>query len=324
MSYIYALYFPQQKAVKIGKANDLKARLSQLVATWGPISTTKARAWAVEDIFVLGAEKDLHCKFEAYHKDMPNGDGYSEFFEPCVWERLDTSCFLPISKTKILNDVNQTKALAPKTYQSITLNVTEHEKEQLLTVYGDTTAMKKYLLEPVDVTLTDKQCDQLYSIKEKEYVANLKRENDVLQNQVDYHQSRANSNVDKINSLTVTKSNNVRKLSEKGEEIHKLRKELDCYKNQHLLSSEEHTVIELQLKLSELQERNNQLTSRVRELNQRNEQALETYEKRRQLLKKAYRTMKKVVTQLKKSKIKPHQRLVSELTDIIDDVHPWT
>lgn len=34
--------------------------------------------------------------------------------------------------------------------------------------------------------------------------------------------------------------------------------------------------------------------------------------------------MKKVVTQLKKSKIKPHQRLVSELTDIIDDVHPWT
>ena len=100
MSYIYALYFPQQKAVKIGKADDLKARLSQLVATWGPISTTKARAWAVEDIFVLGAEKDLHCKFEAYHKDMPNGDGYSEFFEPCVWERLDTSCFLPISKQK--------------------------------------------------------------------------------------------------------------------------------------------------------------------------------------------------------------------------------
>lgn len=53
------------------------------------------------------------------------------------------------------------------------------------------------------------------------------------------------------------------------------------------MSSEEHTVIELQLKLSELQERNNQLTSRVRELNQRNEQALETYEKRRQLLKKS-------------------------------------
>ena len=55
MSYIYAVYFPQQKAVKIGKADELKTRLSQLVATWGPIS--KARAWCVEDIFVLGAEK---------------------------------------------------------------------------------------------------------------------------------------------------------------------------------------------------------------------------------------------------------------------------
>ena len=82
MSYIYAVYFPQLKAVKIGKADELKTRLSQLVATWGPIS--KARAWCVEDIFVLGAEKDLHRKFEAYHKDMPEGDGYSEFFEPDV------------------------------------------------------------------------------------------------------------------------------------------------------------------------------------------------------------------------------------------------
>ena len=143
MSYIYAVYFSKQKAVKIGKADELKTRLSQLVATWGPIS--KARAWYVEDIFVLGAEKDLHRKFEAYHKDMPEGDGYSEFFEPDVWEQLDQSQFLPISKTKILNDVNQTKALTPKTYQSVTLNVTEHEKEQLLTVYGDTTAMKKIL-----------------------------------------------------------------------------------------------------------------------------------------------------------------------------------
>lgn len=34
MSYIYAVYFPQQKAVKIGKADELKTRLSQLVATW--------------------------------------------------------------------------------------------------------------------------------------------------------------------------------------------------------------------------------------------------------------------------------------------------
>lgn len=322
MSYIYAVYFPKQKAVKIGKADDLKTRLSQLVATWGPIS--KARAWHVEDIFVLGAEKDLHHKFEAYHKDMPEGDGYSEFFEPDVWDQLDQSQFLPISKTKILNDVNQTKALPPKTYQSVTLNVTKHEKEQLLTIYGDTMAMKTYLLEPIDMTLTDEQHERLYDIKEKECIANLKRENEILTNQVGYHQSRANDNANKVNTLRITQSVNVRKLSEKGKEIHRLHKELDKYKNQHLLSSEEQSIIELQLALSELQERNKQLESRVRELNQQNEQTLETSDKRRRLLKKARQTMKKTVTQLKNHKQKPYQTLVNELTDVIDDAYLYT
>lgn len=322
MSYIYAVYFPQQKAVKIGKADELKTRLSQLVATWGHIS--KARAWCVEDIFVLGAEKDLHRKFEAYHKDMPEGDGYSEFFEPDVWKQLDQSQFLPISKTKILNDVNQTKALAPKTYQSVTLNVTEYEKEQLLTVYGNTTEMKKYLLEPIDLSMTNTQYGQLRDIKEKEYVTNLKREKDILKNQVSYHQSRANDNANKVNTLSVTKSVNIRKLSKQQEEIYQLKRELDIYKNHHVLSDNEQSVIELQLALSELQEQNKQLKNRVRELNQRNDQTLETSDKRRRLLKKARQTMKKTVTQLKNHKQKPYKMLVDELTDIIDDTYSYS
>ena len=304
MSYIYAVYFPQLKAVKIGKADELKTRLSQLVATWGHIS--KARAWCVEDIFVLGAEKDLHRKFEAYHKDMPEGDGYSEFFEPDVWKQLDQSQFLPISKTKILNDVNQTKALAPKTYQSVTLNVTEYEKEQLLTVYGNTTEMKKYLLEPIDLSMTNTQYEQLRDIKEKEYVTNLKREKDILKNQVGYHQSRANDNANKVNTLSVTKSVNIRKLSKQQEEIYQLKRELDIYKNQHVLSDNEQSVIELQLALSELQEQNKQLKNR------------------RRLLKKARQTMKKTVTQLKNHKQKPYKMLVDELTDIIDDTYSYS
>lgn len=322
MSYIYAVYFPQQKAVKIGKADELKTRLSQLVATWGPIS--KARAWCVEDIFVLGAEKDLHRKFEAYHKDMPEGDGYSEFFEPDVWKQLDQSQFLPISKTKILNDVNQTKALAPKTYQSVTLNVTECEKEQLLTVYGNTTEMKKYLLEPIDLSMTNTQYEQLRDIKEKEYVTNLKREKDILKNQVGYHQSRANDYANKVNTLSVTKSINVRKLYDQQEEIYQLKHELDTYKNQHILSDNEKAIIELQLALSESLERNKQLARRVRELNQQNEQTSDTSDKRRRLLKRACKTMKKTVTQLKNHKQKPHQALVNELTDIIDDAYLYS
>lgn len=285
---------------------------------------SKARAWCVEDIFVLGAEKDLHRKFEAYHKDMPEGDGYSEFFEPDVWKQLDQSQFLPISKTKILNDVNQTKALAPKTYQSVTLNVTEYEKEQLLTVYGNTTEMKKYLLEPIDLSMTNTQYEQLRDIKEKEYVTNLKREKDILKNQVGYHQSRANDNANKVNTLSVTKSVNIRKLSKQQEEIYQLKRELDIYKNQHVLSDNEQSVIELQLALSELQEQNKQLKNRVRELNQRNDQTLETSDKRRRLLKKARQTMKKTVTQLKNHKQKPYKMLVDELTDIIDDTYSYS
>lgn len=324
MSYIYALYFPKQNAVKIGKADDLKTRLSQLVATWGPISTSKARAWSVEDVFVLGAEKDLHRQFDTYHKDMPEGDGYSEFFEPCVWDHLNHSQFLPISKTKILNKVNQTKALPPKTYQSVTLNVTEHEKEQLLTIYGDTTTMKKHLFNSFNLSLTDAQYDQSQEIKENETIPTLKRDNAILKNQVDYHQSRANSNVDSIRQLTVMKSENFRKLSEKDKTIGQLRNELDCYKNQDLLSDNDKSIIDLQLTISELKERNRQLNSCINELKQRNEHALNTYEKRRQLLKKAYRTMKKAITQLKKIEKKPQQTLANELTDITNDIYLYT
>lgn len=324
MSYIYALYFPKQNAVKIGKADDLITRLSQLVATWGPISTSKARAWSVEDVFVLGAEKDLHRQFDTYHKDMPEGDGYSEFFEPCVWEHLNHSQFLPISKTKILNKVNQTKALPPKTYQSVTLNVTEHEKEQLLTIYGDTTTMKKHLFNSFNLSLTDAQYDQLQEIKENETIATLKRDNAILKNQVDYHQSRANSNVDSIRRLTVMKSENFRKLSEKDKTIGQLSNELNCYKNQGLLSDNDKSIIDLQLTISELKERNNGLERRIRELKQRNDRALNDYEKRRQLLKKAYRTMKKAITQLKKIQKKPQQTLADELTDITNDIYLYT
>jgi hypothetical protein len=317
MSYIYALYFPKQKAVKIGKADNLTTRLSQLVATWGPISTSKARAWSVEDTFVLGAERDLHQQFDTYHKDMPEGDGYSEFFDPCIWDQLNHSQFLPISKTKILYKVNQTKALAPKTYQSVTLNVTEHEKEQLLTIYGDTATIKKHLFESVNLSLTNEQYNQLQTIKENEAIATLKRDNAILKNQV-------TNTVDTNRRLTVMKSENFRKLSEKDKTIGQLSNELNCYKNQGLLSDNDKSTIKLQLTISELKEENKRLNGRIRELKQRNERALDTYEKRRQLLKKAYRTMKKAVTQLKKLQTKPHQTLANELTEIINDIYLYT
>ena len=248
---------------------------------------------------------------------MPEGDGYSEFFDPCIWDQLNHSQFLPISKTKILYKVNQTKALAPKTYQSITLNVTEHEKEQLLAIYGDTATIKKHLFESVNLSLTNEQYNQLQTIKENEAIATLKRDNAILKNQV-------TNTVNTNRRLTVMKSKNFRKLSEKDKTIGQLSNELNCYKNQGLLSDNDKSTIKLQLTILELKEENKQLRSHIRELKQRNERALDTYKKRRQLLKKAYRTMKKAVTQLKKIQKKPQQTLANELTDIINDIYLYT
>ena len=56
MSYIYALYFVEQNAVKIGKANDLFTRLSDLVSTWGNIDPYRAKAWELDELLVLGGE----------------------------------------------------------------------------------------------------------------------------------------------------------------------------------------------------------------------------------------------------------------------------
>lgn len=95
MSYIYALYFIEQKAVKIGKADDLLNRLSDLVATWGNIDPYRAKAWEIDEQLVIGGEQQLHNKYKKYQKQMPIADGSTEFLEPFVWELLSDN-FVPI------------------------------------------------------------------------------------------------------------------------------------------------------------------------------------------------------------------------------------
>jgi len=70
MSYIYALYFIEQKAVKIGKADDLLNRLSDLVASWGNIDPYRAKAWEIDEQLVIGGEQQLHNKYKKYQKQF--------------------------------------------------------------------------------------------------------------------------------------------------------------------------------------------------------------------------------------------------------------
>ena len=175
MSYIYALYFVEQNAVKIGKANDLLTRLSDLVSTWGNIDPHRAKAWELDELLVLGGEKQLHNEFQQYRKPMPEGDGSTEFFEPDVWELLNDN-FVPISKTRVIEKVNRTNRQAPKDRTRITLKLFPEEVKQLSVLYGSNEGIKDALLHNLKVQLSDDKLKELQELENAKTIVSLERE----------------------------------------------------------------------------------------------------------------------------------------------------
>lgn len=175
MSYIYALYFVEQNAVKIGKANDLFTRLSDLVSTWGNIDPYRAKAWELDELLVLGGEKQLHTEFQQYQKPMPEGDGSTEFFEPAVWELLSDN-FVPISKTRVIEKVNRTNRQAPKDRTRITLRLFPEEAKQLSVLYGSNEGIKDALLHNLKVQLSDDKLKELQELENAKTIVSLERE----------------------------------------------------------------------------------------------------------------------------------------------------
>lgn len=90
-SFLYILAFPEMNAIKIGKANDIANRYSQLKGCWGDADLKNSYSIKLEssDVFVI--EKALHTVFKKWHiKDLPNRDGYTEFFEKgCLKQVVD-------------------------------------------------------------------------------------------------------------------------------------------------------------------------------------------------------------------------------------------
>lgn len=183
MSYIYALYFIEQKAVKIGKADDLLNRLSDLVATWGNIDPYRAKAWEIDEQLVIGGEQQLHNKYKKYQKQMPKADGSTEFFEPEVWKLLSDN-FVPISKTRVIDKVNRTDKQKPKTYTSLTLTLSPEEKEQLFILYGSNTRIKEALLNNIVIQLSDDKLKILHKLENTKTIESLERENIELKRQL--------------------------------------------------------------------------------------------------------------------------------------------
>lgn len=183
MSYIYALYFIEQKAVKIGKANDLLNRLSDLVSTWGNIDPYRAKAWEIDERLVVGGEQQLHNTYKKYHKQMPEGDGSTEFFEPVIWELLNDN-FVPISKTRIIDRVNCTSKQQPKKNSRITISLSPEEREQLFVLYGSTVGIKTELLNNIEIQLSDDKLKKLHELESTKTIESLERENIELKRQL--------------------------------------------------------------------------------------------------------------------------------------------
>lgn len=183
MSYIYALYFIEQKAVKIGKANDLCSRLSDLVSAWGNIDPYRAKAWEIDEQLVVGGEQQLHNKYKKYHKQMPEGDGSTEFFEPIIWELLNDN-FVPISKTRVIDKVNRTNKQKPKKNTNLMLSLSPEEKEQLFVLYGSTIGIKTELLNNIAIQLSDDKLKKLHELESIKTIESLERENIELKRQL--------------------------------------------------------------------------------------------------------------------------------------------
>lgn len=183
MSYIYALYFIEQKAVKIGKANDLTNRLSDLVSTWGNIDPYRAKAWEMDEQLVIGGEQQLHNKYKKYQKQMPEGDGSTEFFEQEVWELLSDN-FVPISKTRVIDKVNCTNKQQRKAHTRIVLNLLPEEAEQLFVLYKSTAGIKEELLNNIATQLSDDELIKLHELENAKTVESLERENTELKRQL--------------------------------------------------------------------------------------------------------------------------------------------
>ena len=307
MSYIYALYFIEQNAVKIGKANNLIDRLSTLVSTWGNIDPNRAYAFEIDEKLVIGKEIQLHNKYKHLQKTMPKADGSTEFFEPTILNLLSED-FTPISKTLVINKVNQTYKQTPKTYTTLTLNFSPEEKKQIFTMYKSNTNIKNALLDNIQVQLTSDDLTSLQSYENNKQIIELKRENIELKRQ-----------------LEILRENNCQK--KRKLDYQKLRtkwalKETKYYKDKlHNIKSKTFNEDNDNMIKQNLKQTIDTLRSELKDIKYQKEHYQNSMTFSNKHLRTARRIMNKTSTLLSKTKNnKPSKQLVSEIEEFLKDI----
>ncbi|WP_162096616.1 GIY-YIG nuclease family protein [Desulfotalea psychrophila] len=77
---LYILVFQKNRAIKIGKANDISSRMISLKKWWGEPDYEESYSLeiCIDDVFTL--EKSLHLILSSYSLDYSVGDGKTEMF----------------------------------------------------------------------------------------------------------------------------------------------------------------------------------------------------------------------------------------------------
>lgn len=313
MSYIYALYFVEQNAVKIGKANDLFTRLSDLVSTWGNIDPYRAKAWEMDELLVLGGEKQLHNQFQQYQKPMPEGDGSTEFFEPDVWELLSDN-FVPISKTRVIEKVNSTNRQAPKVSTNMVLRLSPEEKEQLSVLYGSNESIKEALLNNISVQLSDDKLETLQELENAKTIVSLEREIIELKRQLAVSREQHQTVLKERDSYKGRVSRAVGKHRTVSTKLNKFLNEPSDVQNkivtQHILSINQ-----------ELREQKASLSCELSSVRRQRDYHVQEMTNARKYVRKARRLLKRAVTLLSPLKqTKLMETLVSDIEQFLKDI----
>ena len=79
-THLYILVFPDRAAIKIGKANSIRARANTLVKHWGAIDYNSSYSVELEEKIVFNLETALHRLMSIHAMSYDDGDGKKEFF----------------------------------------------------------------------------------------------------------------------------------------------------------------------------------------------------------------------------------------------------
>lgn len=95
MSNLYLLNFPDNNAIKIGKANNIQRRIDDLKSHWGTVDYNNSYYLKGDEKYIFKLEKTLHFLVKDFRIKELQGDGKTEMFnQTCLPNLLNHLNFI--------------------------------------------------------------------------------------------------------------------------------------------------------------------------------------------------------------------------------------